>query len=248
MCTMFVQTKDLAQEHNVYEKELFRNLIANIVVTLITFWLRLTFSSQEETPLCLLSFFSSFSFKFEKGCGLKILADPKEKIRFWLPHTVWNTAESFKTPRTSTMISLRKRAELVKEKQLSFFHLSKTNSGLLAKKVSNDLYYLTRLERSEHSVGADVVIITEMQALYRTRVTFSTQPPVPYIKLFCDLCCLLERESSWKKTCSFLEIYLLVYSLIRKLTRLWFCLYHFRQLQCLGLSINMILEKLESLK
>ena len=114
--------------------------------------------------------------------------------------------------------------------------------------MSNDLYYLTRLKRSEHSVGADVVIITEMQALYRNRVTFSTQPPVPYIKLFCDLCCLLERESSWKKTCSFLEIYLLVYSLIRKLTRLWFCLYHFRQLQCLGLSINMILEKLESLK
>ena len=67
VCTMFVQTKDLAQEHNVYEKELFRNL---------------TFSSQEETPLCLLSFSSSFSFKFEKGCGLKILADPKEKIRF----------------------------------------------------------------------------------------------------------------------------------------------------------------------
>ena len=175
MCTMFVQTKDLAQEHNVYEKELFRNLIANIVVTLITFWLRLTFSSQEETPLCLLSFSSSFSFKFEKGCGLKILADPKEKIRFWLPHTVWNTAESFKTPRTSTMISLGKRAELVKEKQLSFFHLSKTNRGLLAKKMSNDLYYLTRLERSEHSVGADVVTITEMQALYRNRVTFSTQ-------------------------------------------------------------------------
>lgn len=188
MCTMFVQTKDLAQEHNVYEKELFRNL---------------TFSSQEETPLCLLSFSSSFSFKFEKGCGLKILADPKEKIRFWLPHTVWNTAESFKTPRTSTMISLRKRAELVKEKQLSFFHLSKTNSGLLAKKMSNDLYYLTRLERSEHSVGADVVIITEMQALYRNRVTFSTQPPVPYIKLFCDLCCLFERESSWKKIAHF---------------------------------------------
>ena len=62
VCTMFVQTKDLVQEHNVYEKELFRNLIANIVVTLITFWLRLTFSSQEETPLCLLSFFFVFFF------------------------------------------------------------------------------------------------------------------------------------------------------------------------------------------